>query len=127
MLRPVLTASLAAILLSAFTAPAIAQTAAQEVREEVVYIGDVDRYSEAGADVILSRIDRAASHVCGAQGGAMPLPQRVDIRGCTYDAQEDAVDQVNSSVVTAMYYGYTPEVVVSEDEYGQPDDTIVVK
>lgn len=111
-------ACLSVLLLSAATFPAYAQ-GAQEIRREVVRTDDVDAYSTQGADTIVRRIENAADHVCGAQGGAMPLPQRADINDCSVDAEEDAIHDANNPVLTARYYGYSPQVVVAE---GDTDD-----
>jgi UrcA family protein len=109
--------------LCATALPASAQD--RDVRRQVVYIGDVDRYTEAGADAILDRIDRAAHNVCDAGPGLRPIAELSDVHACRTDAREDAVRQVNSPVVTAMYYGYTPQVIVADDEYS--GDAIIVK
>ncbi len=110
-------ACLSVLLLSAAAVPAFAQS--QEIRREVVRTDDVDAYSTQGADTIVRRIENAADHVCGAQGGAMPLPQRADVNNCSVDAEENAIHDANNPVLTARYYGYSPQVVVAE---GDTDD-----
>jgi len=122
MLRTISAAVVLAGLVCA-SVPAFAQD--RDVERQVVYIGDVDRYSEEGANIILNRIERASINVCDARRGIRPVVEAGEARACAVDAREDAVSQVNSSVVTAMYYGYEPQVIVSEnDDYG---DTIIVK
>ena len=123
MLRTVSLVALSAFFMGAAAVPAMAQ----DVRQEVVFIGDVDQGSDAGADVIIDRIQDAARDVCGTQGGAMPIPQRNDIRDCRAEATQTAIDDLNNGLVTARYYGLTPEVTVAEDEYVDPDGTVVVK
>ncbi len=117
MQRTISLACLSALLLSAAAVPVYAQT--DRVRSEVVRTDDVDAYSEAGADTIVRRIERAAGHVCGDRSGPMPLPERVDVNACAVDAEENAIHDADNPVLTARYYGYSPEVVVSE---GDADD-----
>ena len=45
----------------------------RDVRQQVVYIGDVDRYTQEGADIILDRIDRASVDVCDEGPGRRPI------------------------------------------------------
>ena len=123
MLRLIPVAAALAGVFCASAVPASAQD--RDVRQQVVYIGDVDRYTEEGAGVILDRIDRAANNVCDSGPGRRPIAELSDVHACRTDAREDAVSQVNSPVVTAMYYGYTPQVIVADDEYS--DDAIIVK
>ncbi len=110
MLRP-LSFALASALALSIAAPAFAQ----RDRTRVVHVGDVDTHSARGAYIAIERIEDAAEAVCGVQGGAQPIPQRVSARECTIETTEIAIDNSNNTGLIARYYGRDPEVVIEEE------------
>jgi UrcA family protein len=113
MSRPLSFACASALLL-AFASPAFAQ---DRNRQQVVEYGDVDQYSDRGADQILRRVQNASENVCGDQPGAMPVTQRDAIRDCTNQTMDQAVADIDNSIITARYYGVSPEVIVEEGSF----------
>ena len=55
-------------------APAMAQ---QEPESQVVYFGELDLWSEEGADALVRRIQNAADNVCGDSPGPAPVVVQV--------------------------------------------------
>ena|SRR5690242_11918733 len=124
MLRTVSLAAISALLLGA-AAPAMAQSVA-ETNSRVVYIGDVDQGTEEGADIILDRIADASASVCRDDRfqGSVANVAATETGRCRVEATETAVADLDNGLVTARYYGLTPEVIVSDSEY---DDSVEVK
>jgi len=58
---------------------------------------------EAGARVLLSRIEAAANVVCGGTDGRMPLDWRLRYRSCKQQAMDRAVAEIPSEEVHYMY------------------------
>jgi UrcA family protein len=116
----------ASLLLLAAGAPAAAE---EELRSEVVYFGDLDLDAEAGASVLIRRIERASFNVCGDRAGRRPVTEVQYVGACAAETQEDAISDVGHPVVTALYYGYSPQVVI-EDDSADPyadDPNVTVK
>lgn len=114
-----LTLVCATALMLGLAAPSFAQTS----QERVVEYGDVDPYSNRGAETILNRVEEASEQVCGDRTGPMPIPERQGIKDCTYETMDIAVADINNSAVTARYRGYDPSVTVEEgsvDPYLSP-------
>lgn len=110
-------------------APAFAQDeSVTQPRQVEVRYGDLDVYSEAGADALLRRIGQATDQVCGVHSGPASVQERASVGTCRVETTENAVSDVANPVVTARYYGYTPQVIIeSENEYVDPNATVVVK
>lgn len=102
----------AAMIFSAFAA-APASAATSGVRTETVRYADLNLNSQAGAHAMLSRIDYAARRACFSMTGPMPLTSRAAIRACRTDAMANAVDTLNAPMVSAMYYGREPNIIVA--------------
>ncbi len=100
---------------------------AQSDRTRVVDIGDVDTYSDRGAEIAIERVEDAAQAVCGVQGGAQPIPQRVYSRECAIETTENAISNSNNSGLIAHYYGYDPRITISEGDADYPDEVYVEK
>lgn len=64
---------------------------------------DLDLSTMAGAQTLYQRIGKAATKVCGYQGGAFPEEQLW--RACYKGAIADAVNKVNSPLLTAVHTG----------------------
>jgi len=92
-----------------FAAPAFAQT---QVESRVVYYGDLDLESRAGADTLIARIQQAADVVCGDRSGPQTIAEHRSVRSCEVVSTEDAVLGVAHPNVLYRYYGYMPEVVI---------------
>jgi UrcA family protein len=106
-----------------FAGAAVAPAAAQEVESQVVYFGDLDLWSENGADALVRRIQSAADNVCGDAPGPAPVVVQQDIRACEVETTEYAIEDLAHPMVTARFYGRTPEVIVEEgdaDPYREP-------
>src|SRR5512138_3737028 len=69
----------------------------------VVSYADLDLSREAGARVMLSRLERAASTVCGGRPDIHIINQLMLYRACTRKAMDGAVAQLGSSKVSALY------------------------
>jgi len=104
----------ASAILLALAAPAAAQNYPEQ---RIVRTSDVDAYSPRGADTVLNRIENAAEDVCGDRPGPMPLPQRQDIRACTYETMEIAVADSGNPVLHQRYHGYEPQIIIEYDYY----------
>jgi UrcA family protein len=117
MLRPLIFTAVSVLALGA--APAMADPDFGPERRVVEY-GDLDVYSEDGADALLGRIDQASSAVCGERTGPMDGRERNAVNNCTLETADNAVSDVGNSVVTARHYGYSPEVYVEEEGSADP-------
>jgi UrcA family protein len=85
----------------ALTAPAaLAKPAGLRVE-----YADLNLNSEAGAEVMLRRLNRAAASVCGDSYGRRPIEAREAVRACMSDAVERAVSALDHPTVTALYRG----------------------
>jgi len=115
------TVCLAAI--AAVAAPAFAQSRS-EVRSEVVYYADLDTYSDAGADALIDRIEAAAANVCGDRSGPMSINEDDFIDTCSQVATEDAVRDVGNSIVTARFYGVTPQIEIDTGANDNPSPAV---
>ena len=81
----------------ALAAPNPATAEPQQVK---VNLSGIDLTSDAGADQALRRIRNAARAVCGVRGGAQPYRDRADARDCAREAMQQAVDDLNSPLVS---------------------------
>lgn len=92
-----------AIVLAALIAPAAFSEEQHGLTARVSYAG-VDLASEAGAEEMLARIDRAARRVCPAEPlGPLELGQRDAERVCRQNAVRRAVTALNSPLVTSLH------------------------
>jgi UrcA family protein len=94
--RPLL---LAAALACALAAPAFAG----EARSIPVQRADLNLQSEAGAEVMLARLERAAERVCGVANGRIDLATHNLGRACVEETIANAVDSLDAPLVTALY------------------------
>lgn len=117
MLRPLIFTAVSVLALGA--APAMAEPDFGPERRVVEY-GDLDVYSDAGADALLGRIDAASEAVCGERTGPMDGRERNNINECTVETADNAVSDVGNSILTARHRGYSPEVYVEEEGSADP-------
>lgn len=68
-----------------------------------VSYADLDLSREAGARVMLSRLESAASSVCGGWPDIRRLDRVAVYRACTHKAMDGAVAQLGSMKVGALY------------------------
>ena len=68
-----------------------------------VFYGDLNLSNPAGAEVMLNRINFAATRVCGGLPDIRELRLRLYFKACVRAATEDAVDEVNAPLVSALY------------------------
>lgn len=106
---------------SALLLTAVPLAHAQETNERVVRYADLDLNRAAGADVLISRISRAARSVCGDHTGRQPLQEMLPINDCRAIAMEDAISDVNHPVVTARYYGSGYVIIEPEGDAAYSD------
>jgi len=79
--------------------------ASAETMSTKVAFGDLDISKPAGAQVLLARIDHAGRKVCGGQPNVRDLGAMADFRRCRTAAVSQAVRDVRSPVLTALYEG----------------------
>ncbi|MGE0830632.1 MAG: UrcA family protein [Hyphomonadaceae bacterium] len=104
MQRPLISALAAAIGFCAF-AIAPANAATESFRTERVSYAGLDLNHDAGANVMLRRIQFAAREVCGDRTGRMSLRERAEIRACTSETMSKAVAAVGNDNLTRVFYG----------------------
>jgi UrcA family protein len=85
-------------------AAATTPLAAKETNRSAVVVryADLDLTSEAGASVLLRRIDRAAKQVCGMDGDVRGLYRRQQ-RACHAETLSETVTKVDAPLVTQIY------------------------
>ena len=96
------------ILLSLCTAAAMAMTpqalAQTDDRYEArIAYGDLDLSREAGANVLMARIDAAAREACGVRSGRVSLREHRLMRECVAAFAERAVAAAPSSAATSQF------------------------
>lgn len=106
--------TLTAVCASALLFTAAVPAMAQELRSEVVYFGDLDLYSETGADAMIRRIENAADRVCGDSRGLDPVAVEASARRCEVETTEFAISDLGHPMVYARYYDVNPQVVIEE-------------
>jgi UrcA family protein len=91
---------------------AMAQSAAPaQLPQIVVHYGDTNLSTDAGARVLLKRLEAAARGVCGDDGGRISLADLSPFHRCYAKALNLGVSAVAAERLTALYrakYGRTP-------------------
>jgi UrcA family protein len=90
--------------------PASSQTTLNEPAKVVVRYGDLNLSSDAGAEVLLRRLEQAARQVCGDPRERRPLAEISVILRCNAQSLERAIEAVGAQKLTAAYqskYGST--------------------
>ena len=108
---PVLRLAAAAALLSC-AAPVLAQPA-DPVPSAFVGYGDLNLGSRAGAQVLLRRIEAAATTVCGGAPDLRQLNQVARFEACRRSAVARALVAVDSPMLTAMAQGSYPASIAA--------------
>jgi len=106
-MRTLLSVSLSAAVLvcggAAFAAPA-----PDQMRSEVVSLGDLNLASATGANTALVRLHGAANRVCANGASSRQLAAWADYQSCRHQAMDDGVTRLNAPLVTARYVKKTP-------------------
>lgn len=104
--------------LAALAAPAAAQTGASRDRSDVVQVkvrfSDLDLTRPAGAEIMISRLRRAAETVCGPEPDLRALYATLSYRDCFAGAMSAAVSQLNAPLVTARYSRVSPARLLAD-------------
>ena len=96
MSRSVLAGLITATLMTVTAAPAFADQIQTQHQITVDYSG-IDIESQAGAKIVLHRIERAAEKVCGVRHGTKSLSEIRLQRLCVVDAVEKAIKSVSTT------------------------------
>ena len=107
--RLFVTAACAAVMAIAAGAPALAQTRPET---RIVYYGDLNLDSPAGADALIRRVEQASDVVCGDRPGPQTLSEHASVGDCEVTTTQYAIEDIGNPMVLGRYYGHTPEVVV---------------
>lgn len=99
----VLNASFAFFIAVSGTAHADGLGRTQMSPQIAVSYADLDLSREAGARVMLSRLESAASSVCGGWPDIRRLDRVAAYRACTHKAMDGAVARLGSAKVGALY------------------------
>ena len=94
--------ALVATTLFSFTAPASAAPAGEAVSARVSF-ADLDIDSQAGADALITRLERTATRMCRPNRSGPQLQTRAQSATCRNNAVRDAVTRLDAPVVTALY------------------------
>lgn len=107
MLKQVTTTALlaAAVFLTAQVAQA--KTSPEGVQSTRVSYAGLNLANEGDARVLLQRIRRAAARVCSPTPDPLVMSSRA-YRRCTREATSNAVANLHSPMVTALYQGKSP-------------------
>lgn len=81
----------------------IAPNAHASPESAIVRVGDLNRDSDAGAHEMLSRIERAASKVCGEDFARVYMSARRAFRQCRSTTILATVDRLGDERLTAAY------------------------
>lgn len=100
-------------IVAAFFMPADADARDRAQRSVRVVYSDLDIEVDSGAEVLLSRIERAAERACGANQGRRPLSQRAASRACVQQAVDQAVSTIDAPRLTALHFGASNQVVAA--------------
>jgi UrcA family protein len=92
--------AVAAVLLT--VAPAAAYTNDRTTRAVEVRYADLDLSTEADAEVLMQRLERASRRVCRTNGRQFAA-ERADYNRCRAESVEKSVAQIGSPILTARY------------------------
>ncbi len=93
--------------------PAQAEQNGVETRSLVVSHADIDLRSEAGAAIMLQRLERASRRVCDGGPRRRPLAEIRQIRACRTETLENAVNALDAPLVTALHHGHGMRLAVA--------------
>ena len=90
MSRHILASVIAVTLLAGATAPAVADQRS-DPRSIEVDVSRIDLTSDAGARMVMKRIERAADRICGVRSGLKSLEEVRFEKACVEDAVENTL------------------------------------
>ena len=96
-------AALAMTVLSPVATALAAAPAADALPQVAVTFADLDLASDAGAALLLRRIEAAARQVCGNPRELQPVARSMRVQQCNAQAIERAVTKVGAPKVTLAY------------------------
>jgi len=79
-----------------------------------VQFGDLDLHSQAGAERVIARLQAGADKVCGERPGLRDVARSGEYRQCVRHAMGDAVAQLNSPLVSALYGKESEQVALGK-------------
>ena len=97
-----------AVALTSVLAGGTAVASSPQTYSRTVRVGDLNLSTEQGADTALRRIRRAAQYVCGDGSNAHVLWTAASYRSCVRQAQDKAIADLRSPMVTARANGSKP-------------------
>lgn len=83
--------------------PAQADQTTQEGTQVTVSYGDLDLSRHTGAQVLIGRLEAAASKACGGEPHIRDLARNARYRACTRQAMDGAVANLSEPVVSQLY------------------------
>jgi UrcA family protein len=108
------TLSAAAVLTTAANAQALPAADHPDVLSRIVFIGDLNLSSEAGARAALQRIEVAASTVCGDQPELRLLDRNTRYQTCVRTAIDQAVATLNNPLMTGLRAPHGVSILASD-------------
>jgi UrcA family protein len=97
-----LAAALAAMSLSTAAQAESIQAYGEDARVDIPY-GDLDLKRPAGAEVMLRRVNQAATVACGGRPDIRHIRERKEFFHCVGDMTKSVVYELNMPLVTTMY------------------------
>jgi UrcA family protein len=115
-----------AVCVSAFLLVAAAPAFARDVSRTVSY-GELNLEDASGADTLIHRVENAADYVCGDYRGQQSIADQSNLGGCEVATTRQAISDIGHPVVTARYYGRTPDVTIESSLAPDGDGSYVVR
>ena len=97
------TFTLALLAALAAISPSQAAGASGEVRQTVVSYSDLDLSGQAGANVLIDRLEAASRAVCGGAPFIRDLNAMHDYKVCVKNAMDHAVAAIKAPLVAQIY------------------------
>jgi UrcA family protein len=91
----------------------LATYAAESGRSEVVSYSDLNLAHEDGARTLLTRLDHAATHVCGGRPGIADLRAWASYEVCRKAAMDRAVATLSAPLVASLYGAPQPSTRIA--------------
>jgi len=100
-----------AICVSAFLLVTAAPAFARDLSRTITY-SELDLEDATGADALIRRVENAADFVCGDYRGQQSVADQSNLGRCEVATTRQAISDIAHPVVTARYYGRTPDVTI---------------
>ena len=95
-------------------APALVGSAHAKGKQIVVSYEDLDVSHPAGAQILIGRLQQAASKVCDGQPDIRDLERLALYRACARQAMDEAVASVGEPTVSELYGRPLPQLAAEE-------------